>query len=70
MLNTIISEQASYIINPTINLSSGVGANLPLFYVDQKSQLIISLVKNCVRQSQYDWDCFETSWDFKKHPMI
>lgn len=70
MLNTIISEHASYIINPTINLSSGVGANLPLFYVDQKSQLIISLVKTCVRQSQYDWDCFETSWDFKKHPMI
>lgn len=70
MLNTIISEMATYVINPTINLSSGVGANLPLYYSEEKKETVARISEKCIAASKSDWDSFETSWDFKKHPMI
>ncbi len=36
-----------------------------LFYGD-----ISQLVKNNIRLSKYDWDSFETSWDFQKNPLL
>ena len=27
-------------------------------------------VGECVNLSRYDWDSFETSWDFQKHPLV
>ena len=28
------------------------------------------VAKQCVELSKLDWDFFETSWDFKKNPLI
>ena len=28
------------------------------------------MVKKNISYSQYDWDSYETSWDFKRHPML
>lgn len=69
-LNSCVTEVASYIINPTINLSSGVGAKLPLLFVESKQKHIIELSNDNVNFARVDWDSFETSWDFKTHPLI
>ena len=40
---------------------------------DYQNELINSiniLVKKCIQLSQENWDSFETSWDFKVHPLV
>ena len=34
------------------------------------SQVIFSIVQSNINISKSDWDSFETSWDFKKHPLV
>lgn len=72
LLNTKIIQQASVIINPTINSSSGVVTNFPaLNGVEKEKQTEICYrVGENVKLSKEDWDSFEVSWDFKKHPLI
>ena len=36
----------------------------------KKNNRIGRLVGECIDYSKQDWDSFETSWDFKKHPLI
>lgn len=31
---------------------------------------VVNKVKKCINESNIDWDLFETSWDFKCHPLI
>ena len=70
LLNTKITQEASGIINPTINSSSGVVANFPAVKSIKDSNMVVTLVKESITLSKSDWDSFETSWDFKKHPLI
>lgn len=56
------------IINPTINYQVENIAQLPVL-IDKK-EIIDALAKDNITISKGDWDNFETSWDFKKHPFI
>ena len=70
LLNSIIIEKANQIINPTINCSSGVVATFPATICKEKYVDVNNLAQMNVEESKEDWDSFETSWDFKKHPLI
>ena len=70
LLNSIIIEKANQIINPTINCSSGVVATFPATMCKEKYVDVNNLAQMNVEESKEDWDSFETSWDFKKHPLI
>ena len=69
-LNTNIARELTKAINPTINMNVGDIANLPIIYDEKYNKEIEEIVKNNISSSKYDWDTFETSWDFKKHPLI
>lgn len=56
------------IIAPTINFQCGDIAKIPV-KIDRKAQ-VEEKVKENIAISRSDWDSFETSWDFRKHPMI
>lgn len=56
--------------NPTINTGSGTIGKLPICIQDDKIGLVNSIVDECIEQSKTDWDAFETSWDFQKHPLL
>ena len=57
------------IINPTMNFSNGVISKLPFIdNIDQKEK-INEIVLNNIRMSKRDWDSFENSWSFGKHPL-
>ena len=43
--------------------------NVPIVKSKQ-TDIVDMLVKNCIDFSHCDWDAFETSWDFKKHPLL
>lgn len=56
------------LLNPTLNYQAGNIKSLPLIY--KNVSVVDALVDDCIRMSKSDWDSFETSWDFQKHPLI
>lgn len=65
------SKVFSYIfgqLNPTLNFQSGEVAKFPIIYED--SQEIKQIVSENVTMSKEEYNCFETSWDFERHPLI
>lgn len=73
LLGLFVSKLSPYylnVINPTLNMPLGDVKKFPVIICIDKAALISTLVEESVHVSQNDWDSFETSWDFKKHPMI
>ena len=73
VLAFLCSKVANYIlkiINPTINVQAIDINRLPLdINYDLKTKCPAITIENC-DLSKKDWDSFETSWDFKTHPLI
>ena len=65
-----ISMEFMKLQNPTLNFQVGNVSNLPIIYNDNSKEIIEQLVKENIKLSKEDWDSFETSWDFKTHPLI
>lgn len=68
-LNSKISKLYLKVFNEGLNFNQGDIAKLPIVKTLQNKE-IISIVNKNIGLSVHDWDSFETSWDFKKHPMI
>ena len=56
------------ILNPTLNYQAGNIKSLPIIFMHENE--VDSVVDVNVNLSKSDWDSYETSWDFKKHPLI
>ncbi|MEG1597833.1 MAG: N-6 DNA methylase, partial [Bacilli bacterium] len=69
-LNTKIARELTKAINPTINMNVGDIANLPIIYEEKYNSQIEKIIEENISISKREWDSFETSWDFKKHPLI
>ena len=70
-LSSCVAEYYIRATNPTINLLASDIANLPLIYpIQDVNNTIVRLVKNSVDDSRHDWDSFETSWNFQRHPLL
>ena len=67
-LNSKIVKDLLKIFNPTINFPPGTIKQIPIKIQNENVVSIIS--KNNVEISKSDWDSFETSWDFKVHPLV
>ncbi|WP_313470114.1 BREX-1 system adenine-specific DNA-methyltransferase PglX, partial [Carnobacterium sp.] len=70
LLNTNLTNYFFKLINPTINTGSGTVKKLPVILKQENRKNITKLVKNNIISSKKDWDSFETSWDFKRHPFL
>lgn len=57
-------------ISPTLNFQPGDIGRVPVLIDEVRYQDILELVQRNVEISRNDWDSFETSWDFRKHPLI
>lgn len=58
------------VVNPTINVQAIDVAQLPLIVNNEKMPNIIEFVDDCIDCSKKDWDSYETSWDFKRNPLV
>ena len=58
------------ITSPTLSFEVGYIASLPLKILDSYKEEIVQLTNENIALSKDDWDSFETSWDFKSHPLI
>ena len=54
----------------TISLESGEVERAPVFINKSKIPEVNVLAQSNTEITKVDWDSFETSWDFKKHPLI
>ncbi len=70
LLNSSAIQLLSKAINPTLNWSAGVVGSFPVVSSRESSDGVKSLVVKQVVESEADWDSFETSWDFKRHPLL
>ena len=70
LCNTNVVMEILKVIAPTINYQCGDIANIPVIMDECKKDTIETLAKENVQTSKADWDSFETSWDFKKHPLV
>lgn len=70
LLNSSSIQILSKAINPTLNWSAGVVGSFPVLLSQESSGDIKSLVVEQIDESEADWDSFETSWDFKRHPLL
>lgn len=68
LLCSRIGSQFMSIQNPTLAFQVGNLKDIPV--VINRKETVEDVVKKNIAMSKNDWDSFETSWDFKKHPLI
>lgn len=70
LLNCRVSETIIRALNPTINF--GVGDILKTIYIynEKYNERIKNLAERNIELSRYNWNTFETSWDFKNDSLV
>ena len=69
-MNSSIAQCFLKIISPTLNFEVDHIKKLPVIKDGEKSRAVESIVKYNVILSDADWNSFENSWNFKKHPLL
>ncbi|MEZ3486694.1 MAG: BREX-1 system adenine-specific DNA-methyltransferase PglX [Lachnospiraceae bacterium] len=67
------SKVASYILNmlnPTITFQVGDISKLPVIIDERRKKCVEKITHCCWEIEKWEWDSFETSWDFKGHPLV
>ena len=67
-LNTNLCQFLLNLIIPTIHFDIGYVGKIPVVFQDVET--VINLVKCNIEISKYDWDDYELSWEFIKHPFL
>ncbi|WP_314537677.1 BREX-1 system adenine-specific DNA-methyltransferase PglX [uncultured Selenomonas sp.] len=70
LCNTKFSMKVLEIIAPTLNYQCGDIANIPVIIDEVHRAEIESLAQENISISRADWDSYETSWDFVRHPLL
>ena len=70
LLNSCVALDILQMLAPTINFQAGDIARIPVIEKINVESKISSLVEKNILLSKNDWDSFETSWDFKSHPLV
>ncbi len=70
LLNCIVGNRYLEFLAPTLNFQPGCIGKIAFDIKILNSNNIDFIVKENIALSKKDWDSFETSWDFSKHPLI
>ena len=68
LLNSNTTMTVMEYLAPTVNYGPEQISKIPL--IVQEVNTVDNLVDNNILDSRTDWDSFETSWDFKEHPLV
>ncbi|NLV85369.1 MAG: BREX-1 system adenine-specific DNA-methyltransferase PglX [Spirochaetales bacterium] len=72
LLNSCVAQFLLDILNPTINTGAGTVRKIPVMLpsnIDFMNR-IDRISSESIKLSTIDWDAFETSWDFQRHPLV
>ena len=70
LCNSSFSVKLLQCLAPTLNFQLGDIWRIPYFVDRPFSSTVESLVEDNIALSRSDWDAFEESWNFKRHPII
>lgn len=70
LLNSNVAMLFLAFLSPVIRFTEGPVGLIPIIVDNQNKKEISILVDTCETFSKSDWDSFETSWDFKEHPLV
>lgn len=70
LLNSCVTQKILDAINPTINFGVSDILKVPFIYSEKYSAEINDLVIRAIELATENWNEFELSWDFKKHPFV
>lgn len=68
--NSPITYEILNMVNPTVNYQGGNVGQLPILKADMSVNTVDKLTQWCVDNARQDWDSYETSWDFKRNPLV
>ena len=68
VINSKVGEYYLNLLNPTINFLVSDIMSIP--YVDANADEIGNVVKENIALAKDDYDSYETSWDFVRHPLV
>ncbi|WP_286945629.1 BREX-1 system adenine-specific DNA-methyltransferase PglX [Acetobacterium sp. UBA5834] len=68
-LNSAVSRSLLSFISPTLDYNAGYVGKLPLIY-KPNYQSIKMITQQCIELARTDWNNYETSWEFNRHPLI
>ena len=68
--NSSVIMRVASMLSPTLNFEVGQIATYPIIQNEELEPSVNSTVDSCRELSKTDWDSFETSWDFKRHPLL
>jgi hypothetical protein len=68
LLNSNTSKIFLDIVSPTLNYGPRQIKKIP--FSNKGYEVNLDIIKQNVKMSKTDWDSFETSWDFQKHPLL
>ena len=69
MSSSMYRELMGY-LNPTMNFPPGYLQMVPFCESEDDIKNVSALAKENVALARKDWDSFESSWDYSKHPLI
>ena len=68
VLNSKPCNYISEMLSPTLGVSPEDIMNIPI--PTKNKEAVEELAKQNIHISAIDWDAFETSWDFMRHPLV
>lgn len=68
LLNSNVCQAILDLIAPALHYEVGNVSSIPILF--KENTLIETIVKQCVNLVKDDWDDYEYSWNFKKHPFL
>ena len=68
LLNSNVMREILAFLCPTLSYTVGDILKIPVVY--RNTTETYELIASNINLSKEDWDSFETSWDFKRHPMV
>lgn len=70
LVNSVVYNKLLNLLSSTMNFEVGQIGSQPVKENKDYNDNINAVVRNTVEISKFDWDSFETSWDFTKHPLV
>ena len=70
ILTSKVATAILQIINPTITFQVGDIGEVPIIVKKELCPQVDALVEEAKKLSRFEWDSYEISWDFKKHPLL
>ena len=68
LLSSSVTAAILGILNPSLSLQNSDIGKMPVNI--SKNEITDAIVRDCIDLAKYDWDSFEVSWGFERHPLI